>query len=98
MKVKRAAQRVYVGKLLTQPARYQIVHRGKVLAHIVRAGDGWRVCQPSTTSVLGRAISPIGLNGFREVRKWALKRFAANAKRRTKTQRPRSLKAKGAAA
>jgi hypothetical protein len=34
--------------------------------------DGWRCCRPTSQSLLGTAISPIGLNAFKMVRDWAI--------------------------
>lgn len=60
----------------TAPAEYAVVRGDERLALIVKAGDGWRVCEPSESSRLGLAVSPIGLDTFGMVRRWALQEYA----------------------
>lgn len=61
---------------LVAPAEYDVRKEGETLARIVKMGDGWRVCEPTERSKIGTAVSPIGLNRFRQVKAWALETFA----------------------
>lgn len=61
---------------LVAPAEYAVTKGGERLALMVKTGDGWRVCKPTEASKLGAAVSPVGLDGFREVKRWALETFA----------------------
>lgn len=59
-----------------RPAEYAVERDAARLALIVKTADGWRVCVATATSRLGSAISPVGLNKFAEVKRWALSHFA----------------------
>jgi len=59
----------------TAPAEYAVRRGDETLAVIVKAGDGWRCCKPSTASRIGLAISPIGLDTWGAVKVWALEEF-----------------------
>lgn len=61
----------YYPRRLCHPAEYAIFRADELLLRIVLNGGKWRACQPSEKSEIGLAISPIGMNKFREVRKWA---------------------------
>jgi hypothetical protein len=58
--------------MVAVPSEYGLYDGKDLVARILRMGDGWRACRPSDRSVIGTAVSPVGLNGFREVRDWVL--------------------------
>ncbi len=62
-------------KRLTAPAEYAVFKGGEKVASMVKAGDGWRVCQATEGSRFGLAISPVGLDAFMEVKAWAIRNF-----------------------
>lgn len=64
---------------LIAPAEYEVVKGAETLARLVRAQDGWRVVVPTAASRFGEAVSPIGLERFRQVKEWALGYFAQGA-------------------
>lgn len=78
MKVKRTKNRSLVRGGVSVPAEYGIFDGPRLLARILRMGDGWRACRPTSTSQIGIAISPIGMNKYREVREWALENLRGN--------------------
>lgn len=63
------------GKEVKSPAEYSVFNGKQLLARIVKMGDGWRACKPSEVSAIGLAVSPIGMNKFREVRQWAISKL-----------------------
>jgi hypothetical protein len=58
-----------------RPSEYAVYAGRDLLARIVYNGDGWRVCRTTNIAAIGEAISPIGLNRFREVRAWVMCNF-----------------------
>lgn len=58
-------------KQVVRPAEYAVYRGTDLLVKIVRNGRKWRACEPSDTSEIGLAISPIGIDRFREVKVWA---------------------------
>lgn len=77
LKVKRTRNREYKdagGGVATAfiPAEYGVFEGAKCLARIIRSGEGWRACKATSGSSIGLAISPIGMNKFREVRAWII--------------------------
>ena len=62
---------------LVAPAEYAVYRYPDTepLARIVKAQDGWRVVVETVDSKFGRAVSPIGVNGFTEVKEWSVKHF-----------------------
>lgn len=86
VKVKRVADRRYretysseSGRLtgidLLAPAEYGVFVNGEQIARIVKTWDGWRVVKPTASSKFGVAVSPVGLNKFSSVKKFALEHF-----------------------
>ncbi|HEV7700912.1 MAG TPA: hypothetical protein VGO43_11830 [Pyrinomonadaceae bacterium] len=61
------------------PAEYGLFDGHRLIVRILRMGDGWRVCRPTERSTIGLAISPIGMNKFREVREWAIANVSAKS-------------------
>jgi hypothetical protein len=57
------------------PSEYAVVDGKQLVARIVFMGEGWRVCQATERSLFGRAVSPVGMNRFKEVREWALLKY-----------------------
>ena len=62
------------------PAEYALFEGGQLVARIIRMDDGWRACRPTATSKIGLAVSPIGLNSFKEVRQWTIEQYSRSAK------------------
>jgi hypothetical protein len=59
-------------KTLLQHAEYELCKGRERLARIVRGPEGWRAVKLSQTSNFGLPISPVGMNRYRDVRKWVL--------------------------
>lgn len=62
-------------RLVKTPAEYAIYRDGAKVAAIVFNGKGWRACLVSENSKFGTAISPIGMDKFRAVKKWSFEYF-----------------------
>lgn len=61
------------GVTLIRHAEYELRDGRRALAKIVRGPEGWRACRISESSSFGLAVSPVGMNRFREVRAWAIR-------------------------
>jgi hypothetical protein len=58
------------------PAEYGLFRGDTLLCRIVRTGDGWRAVVAGDAGGFGRAVSPAGLDGWRQVRAWAVRFFS----------------------
>jgi hypothetical protein len=76
LKIKRTQNRRYRNgdrkDDLLSPSEYAVYRGKELIARILKMGEGWRACRPSEGSKIGTAISPIGMNKFREVKTWTL--------------------------
>ena len=74
LKLRRTKNRDYLEveekRKILRPAEYAIYRGEDLLLRIILNGRKWRACQPSEKSEIGLAISPVGLDKFREVRDW----------------------------
>jgi hypothetical protein len=91
VKVKIEKNRVYQEDMTSEgypimrvvsPTEYAVMRGDEVLARIVKASNGWRAVVPTEQSRLGTPVSPVGLNRFSRVRKWALDKWGGAGKRR----------------
>jgi hypothetical protein len=84
LKLRRLKQRQYketqTGDLvIIAPTEYGLQRDKSLVARIVRTGDGWRVVRPTPDSNFGEAVSPVGLNGFTDVKNWAMENLRGGA-------------------
>lgn len=75
LKLRRTKNRDYFEeefkRKVLRPAEYAIYQGEEPQLRIILNGRKWRACQPNENSKIGLAISPIGVDKFREVKKWA---------------------------
>ena len=76
LKFARLKQRAYDDGRLRTHAKYGVIHRGAVVARIIRNGRKWIALQISEDNDFGKPVSPMNYVLLRDVKEWALQRFS----------------------
>jgi hypothetical protein len=63
-------------RVVVTHAEYGLVDGDRLLARIIRNGNKWIALQVSEANQFGRPVSPINYVLLRDVKEWALERFA----------------------
>jgi hypothetical protein len=75
LKITRVKNRVYDGRRIKSHAEYAVTDGEQVFAHLIFNRHAWIVVQRSEPNSFGKAISPMNLTYFADVKKWAIEKW-----------------------